>query len=188
MSQHAYRHTEGEIIMQSPRKQVEIWIDFYTDIIKSAPNVRKVLQDFDGKQINKRLFDALGNAVDKQKLKLLVNSEEEHFDLEYRKLYHSNCVNLALFRARGGENPAWTKIIGKTARLNAAVVIEAFDADIEKTRKRIDDLNQCLETIEDTIAEHNKIIERQNEMLKNLPFEIRSAYGRKIERVMYLYY
>ena len=174
--------------MQGSRKQVENWINFYTAIVESAPNVRKVLQDFDGKQINKRLFDALGNAVDKQKLKLLVNSGEDCFDLEYRKLYHSNCVNLALFRARGGENPAWTKFIGKTARLNAAVVIDAFDADIEKTRKRIYDLNQHLETIEDTIAEHNRIIEKQNEMLKNLPFEIRSAYGREIERVMYIYY
>ncbi len=173
--------------MQSPKKQVEIWIDFYTAIIESAPNVRKVLQDFDGKQINKRLFDALWNAVDKQKLKLLVNSEEGHFDLEYRKPYHSHCVNLALFNARCGENPAWTKFMGKTARLNAAVVIDALDADIEKTRKRIDDLNQHLETIEDTIAAHNKIIEQQNEMLKNLPFEIRSAYRMKIERIMYIY-
>lgn len=173
--------------MQSPRKQVEIWIDFYTAILESAPNVRKVLQDFDGKQINKRLYDALWNAVDKQKLKLLVNSEEGYFDLEYRKPYHSNCVNLAIFRARGGENPAWTKFIGKTARLNAAVVLDVFDADIEKTRKRIDDLKLHLETIEDTIAAHNKIIEQQNEMIKNLPFEIRSAYGRKIERIMYIY-
>ena len=172
--------------MQSPRKQVEIWIDFYTAIVESAPNVRKVLQDFDGKQINKRLFDALWNAVDKQKIKLFVNSEEGHFDLEYRQSYFSNYVNLAFLNARYGENPAWTKFIGKTARLNAVVVIDALDADIEKTRKRIDDLKQHLETIEDTIAAHNKIIEQQNEMIKKLPFEIRDAYRRKIEKIMYI--
>ena len=169
------------------RKKVENWIGFYSDIISNAGAVRRVLQQFDGKQFNKRLSDALYDAIsDKKQVKLFCNMTDNHFDLEFRQGFGGDYKYLASFHAGYLEEKPWQKVIGKTVRLNASVVIEKFNKDIEELKERINQLQGAMNGIDLLIAEHNEIIERQNKKIRALPFEIRDAYRREFEKVMYL--
>lgn len=173
--------------MEENRKKVENWISMYQAIICNAKNVRAVLQQFDGKQFNKRLSDALYDAIsDKKQVKLFCNTTDNNFDLEFREGFGGNYKYLATFHAGYLEEKPWQKVIGKTVRLNASVVLEKFDKDIKDLKERIVRLQVQLELMENLIAEHNAIMKQLNEKIRELPFEIRDAYSREFDKIMYI--
>ena len=170
------------------RKNVEQWINLYQNIINNANNVCAVLYHFDGRQFNKKLSDALYNAIsDKKEVKLFCNYDANHFDLEFKQGMGGNYHYMAKFSSTILlNNRSWQRQVGKTPRLNADVVIEKFNKDIEDLKNHIVELQEALTTIDNLIAEHNEIIKQQNAKIRALPFEIRDAYRREFDKVMYL--
>lgn len=159
-------------------------IEFYEDCIKEAPHIKAVLQQFDGNQLNKRFYDALTNGYSwggKIYLKIGPCNDASfcaRFEMSRCDTFCS-IINYQVYH----DTPPYTKIIGKTQRLDAQKLMDSVDVRVKDIRKRIDNIKLSMRTIDDDIAQYNHLGKQIEAIKDKLPYDVRQVFADDFNRI-----
>jgi len=152
-------------------KHIESKIKDLRAIATIYPDVKAVINDFDGKVYNKRFIDALEIKL-KDKAHVYAKKEASHIRIEARILdnikydFHT-IINVLIEDLTDGK------------RINAAKFIEALTSRREKFLKEAADLESSLTTIDGLKNQLESLINTYRNIYDSIPYEIRDTWNLK---------
>lgn len=140
-----------------------------------APDIVAVVKEYDGKQFNKKFMTALQEIRGKNGEYLCCGyiMTDYYFSIGLTKKTEYRYDNIANVTAMGGKRP-WVKLIGKTERINASVIVESINENAKNFLEHAENMEKQTAKIDSMIDEYNKYIDACN----NIYLEIDPAFDR----------
>ena len=154
-------------------------IEFYKNAVSETENVKQILQQFDGKQLNKKFYDALNTAYPRENDKMLriefprYSRSDTDFCLQFTYVKNRNIfINLVNYVIYQENNPKFLQIIGKTERLYVAPLLQNIDEQKEYNIGKIEYLEKYVSNIDKNIALYNEKVKELNRVMDMIPIEV----------------
>lgn len=154
-------------------------IEFYKNALSETDNVKQILQQFDGKQLNKKFYDTLHDAYSWKNAKSLqiefprYSPSDTGFCLRFTYVKNRsvfiNIVNYVIYHSN---KPKFLQIIGKTERLYAAPLLQNADECKEYNIGNIEYLEKYVSNIDKNIALYNEKVKELNQAMDMIPLEV----------------
>lgn len=148
-----------------------------------APAVAAVVKEYDGKQFNKK-FDAALREVKSQDGQFFCGGygmNDYSFCINLTKNLEYKYISVAHVIEESGQHP-WAKLIGKTERVNAFVIIESINENAKNLLKRADKIEKQMLAIDSMINEYNEHIDVCNNLYRELDPAFDSIFRNRVHR------
>lgn len=160
-------------------EQLKGIIEFYKNAVSETENVKQILQNFDGKQLNKKFYDVLDGAYPWKNNKMLriefssYSPSDTDFCLRFTYVKNRNIfINLVNYVIYKEDKPKFLQIIGKTERLYVTPLLQNIDEQKEYNIDKIEYLEKYVSNIDKNIALYNEKVKELNQVMDMIPIEV----------------
>ena len=160
-------------------------IKYYESSLKGIDELKKILKQFDGKQVNKRLFDKLPDCYSfrrdgieyyNQDLRSIQEVKKDKSDystwnyITYDKVYFGRYTGIG-----ANEEPI------KDGRLVYSIIENAIDLNVIRIKELIKTLKEELKRVDDAIAKRNDLINQIEQFNNSISYETRNYFNLTID-------